>query len=191
LFIAGGGGAGRNDGPVTGNTGGRGGNAGYGYFNIATPSGLGPVAYTVGAKATEPSNAQASTFAHPSGTITANAGGNQPTTASINPNSGTQAVPSTLDGTIQSPAHTVGITFSNIYDFNAMAGTGGFFANNIQTGPNNTITNDVVGGLGSYPQKHIRARVYHSPGPTFSPITIGPRFGAGTGILIIKENASD
>jgi len=193
LFIAGGGGGGRNDGPFTGNTGGRGGNAGYGYFNIATPGGLGPVAYTVGQKSTEPANATASTFAHPSGTITANAGGNQPTTSSINPNTGTQAVPSTLDGTIQSPAHTAGITFSNIYDFNAMAGTGGFMAGNTQTGPNNTITNDVVGGLGSVPQKHIRARTYYpGPGaPQLTSLTIGPRFGGGTGILIIKENASD
>ena len=192
LFIAGGGGGGRPDGPFTGNTGGRGGNAGYGYFNIATPGGLGPVAYTVGKAATEPSNAQASTFAHPSGTITANAGGNQPGFATINPNSGTQAVPSTLDGTIQSPSLTVGITFSNIYDFNAMAGVGGWDGP-IQTGPNNTISTENVGGIGSVPQKFTRARSYY-PGPgasTLSNLTIGGRFSCGTGILIIKENASD
>ena len=192
LFIAGGGGGGRPDGPFTGNTGGRGGNAGYGYFNIATPGGLGPVAYTVGAKATEPSNGQASTFAHPSGTITANAGGDQPGFATINPNTGTQAVPSTLDGTIQSPSLTVGITFSNIYDFNALAGVGGWDGP-IQTGPNNTISTENVGGIGSVPQKFTRARSYY-PGPgasTLSNLTVGARFSCGPGILIIKENASD
>ena len=192
LFICGGGGEGRDDGPFTGNQGGRGGNAGYGYFNIATPSGLGPVAYTVGKNSTEPSVGQASTFAHPSGTITANAGGDQPGFATINPNSGTQAVPSTLDGTIQSPSLTVGITFSNIYDFNALAGVGGRDGP-IQTGPNNTISTENIGGIGSIPQKNIRTRSYY-PGPgasTLSNLTKGSRYSGGPGILIIKENASD
>ena len=182
LFIAGGGGRGQPDSPFTGATGGRGGPGGFGYFNIATPSGIGPVAYTVGSGGFEPTNAQASTFAHPSGTITANAGTQVPHFSPINPNTGTGAAAS--PGTLSSPAHTVGVTFENVYDFNALAGFGNFDGSTPTTP--GFQTNVKFAGLGSVPGKASRGhRVTQGNSQE-----VGPRNG-GPGILLIRENASD
>ena len=182
LFIAGGGGRGQPDSPFTGATGGRGGPGGFGYFNIATPSGIGPVAYTVGSGGFEPTNAQASTFAHPSGTITANAGTQVPHFSPINPNTGTGAAAS--PGTLSSPAHTVGVTFENVYDFNALAGFGNFDGSTPSTP--GFQTNMKFAGLGSVPGKASRGhRVTQGNSQE-----VGPRNG-GPGILLIRENASD
>ena len=182
LFIAGCGGRGHPDSPFTGATGGRGGPGGFGYFNIATPSGIGPVAYTVGSGGFEPTNAQASTFAHPSGTITANAGTQVPHFSPINPNTGTGAAAS--PGTLSSPAHTVGVTFENVYDFNALAGFGNFDGSTPTTP--GFQTNVKFAGLGSVPGKASRGhRVTQGNSQE-----VGPRDG-GPGILLIRENASD
>jgi len=182
LFIAGGGGRGQPDSPFTGKTGGRGGPGGFGYFNIATPSGIGPVAYTVGSGGFEPTNAAASTFAHPSGTITANAGTQVPHFQPVNPNTGTGAAAS--PGTLQSPAHTVGVTFENVYDFNALAGFGNFDGSTPSTP--GFQTNMKYAALGSVPAKASRGhRVTQGNSQE-----VGPRNG-GPGILLIRENASD
>jgi hypothetical protein len=145
--------------------GGYGGNAGFGYFNIATPSQIGPLSYSAGG------TGGASSFAHPAGTITAN-GGNNGNNAQgpqeRNGNSGN-------DGSISSPAPGIsaGITFTNISDCAAMAGSGS--SRGQQTPSPGITTVDGGAGLGGSPQF----------GGTQVSLTTG-----APGIIVVKENAS-
>lgn len=118
VFVIGGGGNGGN--PAGGPEGRQfngsfGGSGGFGYFNIATPSQIGPLSYSAGGVGA------ASSFAHPQGTITANGGNNGNNANGPSEQNGSPG----SNGNISSPAPGIsaGVTFSHVGDCAAMAGS--------------------------------------------------------------------
>ena len=168
VFVIGGGGNGGNPGTSPEGrffAGGFGGNGGFGYFNIATPSQIGPLSFSAGG------SGGASSFAHPAGTITANGGNNGNNANGLNEQAGNSG----NDGSISSPAPGIsaGVTFTNISDCAAMAGSGS--SRGQRTPAPGITTVDGGAGLGGSPQ--------------FGAPTVNFTTGA-PGIVVVKENAS-